>query len=183
MRSDSCERQELFYFFPVTESVRERDNKLNSTIGWRVVRGVLNLHCDKKIVRREPERDRNILRDLKHDGNVAVGGIGTQDVEAHRPQVRYTTTTKIWRESQFLKLSSRPEPSTTVHGSTWDGRAFFYRRRAVLVTDEFATDGYHLVYILITSLYARNPLKWLLVCSQIFCRLHSFDASWNQANG
>ena len=36
---------------------------------------MLNLYREK-IVKREPERDRKILRDLMHDGNVAVGGAG-----------------------------------------------------------------------------------------------------------
>ena len=37
---------------------------------------MLNLHRDKKIVRRELGRDGKILRDHRQDGNVAVGGIG-----------------------------------------------------------------------------------------------------------
>ena len=37
---------------------------------------MLNSHRDKKIVRREPGRDGEILSDHRQDGNVAVGGIG-----------------------------------------------------------------------------------------------------------
>ena len=36
---------------------------------------MLNLHCDKKIVRREPGGDGKILRYHRQDGNVAVGRI------------------------------------------------------------------------------------------------------------
>ena len=38
---------------------------------------MLNLHREKKFVRREPGRDGKILRNIRqNNGNVAVGGIG-----------------------------------------------------------------------------------------------------------
>ena len=39
---------------------------------------MLNLHHDKKNVRREPGRDEKISSDHRQDGNVAEGGIGNQ---------------------------------------------------------------------------------------------------------
>ena len=42
---------------------------------------MLNLDCDKKIVRREPGRNVKILSDHRQDGNFAVDGI--LHVEGH----------------------------------------------------------------------------------------------------
>ena len=36
---------------------------------------MLNLHCDQKLIRREPGRDGKILSDHRQDTNAAIGGI------------------------------------------------------------------------------------------------------------